>query len=373
MPDYGGLSDIISLYMSSSITTNILVLQDPNPDPASIWYIDEGNNKTLLKELGEINMGNYTSLRDFISFSKATYPAERYMIVLWDHGMAWDGACIEITNVPNGSDHLTMDEMKRALSESGGVDIIGFSACTMGCIESVYELRECTNVYVGSEEMNGFNGWPWNDISTILTVYCDESTYDISKRIMSAFEEKFPYYGNTNDWIEAFLAVYYYHLVFYPPALTMSAIRTDTIDELVSSIDELSRAFIESYDSLERGIDLARFISEDFPRPMVSFKPKISTGDQIDIFDFVDLLSRCRQITPEISRIIDDVKANVHACMLGEHHQIGHRKAHGLSLYFPYRDSIYTYNPLYSHCDLDFTEDTNWDEFIEHYHASHSK
>lgn len=174
-PNIPGLIDLIAQSMRSSENVNILVLQDSNPDPASIWYIDENHDKISVEDLGEINMGNYTSLRNFVNYCKNNYSAERYMLVLWDHGMAWEGACIEITDVPDGGDHLTMDEMQRALAESGGVNIIGFSACVMGCVESAYELRNYTEVYFGSEEMNGYNSWPWQEISQILDKNCSES------------------------------------------------------------------------------------------------------------------------------------------------------------------------------------------------------
>ena len=59
--NYGGLSDIISYYMSSSDNSNILVLQYPNPDPASIWFIDEDHKKIFLEDICEISIGNYTS------------------------------------------------------------------------------------------------------------------------------------------------------------------------------------------------------------------------------------------------------------------------------------------------------------------------
>jgi hypothetical protein len=56
--------------------------------------------------------------------------------------------------------------------------------------------------------------------------------------------------------------------------------------------------------------------------------------------------------------------------LIDEYHQVGHRKANGLSIYFPPtnpQSDYKKYEPSYSNCGLDFTADTNWDEFLELY------
>jgi len=44
---------------------NLIVIQDAEHGPAKLWLIDENNNKQLLEELGEINMGDYSTLKYF--------------------------------------------------------------------------------------------------------------------------------------------------------------------------------------------------------------------------------------------------------------------------------------------------------------------
>ena len=81
---------------------------------------------------------------------------------------------------------------------------------------------------------------------------------------------------------------------------------------------------------------------------MVSFKAAEGMGFQIDIFDFVNLINRCNFFKQELYRSIIDVKINLKEAIIEEHHQTGHRKAHGLSIYFPYKESIYPYDSLCS-------------------------
>ncbi|MBU7025174.1 MAG: hypothetical protein HXS40_13515, partial [Theionarchaea archaeon] len=44
---------------------------------------------TLLSDLGELNMGDPATLTDFVTWARTNYPADNYLLVLWDHGDGW--------------------------------------------------------------------------------------------------------------------------------------------------------------------------------------------------------------------------------------------------------------------------------------------
>ena len=46
--------------------------------------------KDVVKTLGETNTGDPAVLRDFVVWTAATYPADRYMLVIWNHGSGMD-------------------------------------------------------------------------------------------------------------------------------------------------------------------------------------------------------------------------------------------------------------------------------------------
>ena len=320
---------LIQCGISSTENIDIVALDDIPDGPAKLWYIDNTSSRILLEEKGEVNMGAYETLRDFINYSKTNYPAERYILNLWDHGNAWEGACIDITNVSGDFDIITMDEMRKALKESGGVDIIGFSACIMGCIESVYELRNYADVYIGSEEMHGI-GIEWIQVANILDEYADESTYEISYKIVDLFKENNPYFGKI--WIRIFNFFYAFKLGIlpYPPALTISAIRTDKICDLVNSIDNYSILLIDNLNLLKKTIRKARLIVDDYPRPMRIMSPM---GTQADIIHFVNLVDKLkfRLSLPELHVISEEINNNLDQVVINEYHQVGHRNSNGLS------------------------------------------
>ena len=45
-----------------------------------------GCGSRLVEDLGEVNMGDPATLKDFLEWGKCTFPAEYYVLVLWNHG-----------------------------------------------------------------------------------------------------------------------------------------------------------------------------------------------------------------------------------------------------------------------------------------------
>jgi clostripain len=96
-------------------------------------------------------MGDAETLKKFIRFCKANYPAANYALDLWNHGLgvAKKGAG-ETNNIPdkgicvdfsNGQDYLYTAELTDFLTSEDSVDLIGFDACLMGSIEIAYQYR----------------------------------------------------------------------------------------------------------------------------------------------------------------------------------------------------------------------------------------
>ncbi len=42
-------------------------------------------------DLGEVNMADGQTLVDFVTWAVQTYPADKYVLILSDHGMGWPG------------------------------------------------------------------------------------------------------------------------------------------------------------------------------------------------------------------------------------------------------------------------------------------
>jgi len=312
---------------------DVIVLQDTNYGPAKIWYINENHEHNLLAEWGEVDMGDSQTLQDFLEYGKTNYPATRYILSMYDHGGGWAGACFDVTD--NG--WLTMNDMQQALTNTNGVDIICFTApCLMGALESAYELRDCVDVYIGSEANSGYGYWWYGTIAGICNMLNnnpDLSNIGIGGQIIQLIT-------NNTPW---------------PDSITMSAIRTDKIEELANSLDTIAHDFINNFNKSFGNVWSAYSNVQSF-----------GSGYCIDAYDFAEecLLVETNQ---SICQHLENVMNHVSEVVIAECHGNEYPDANGLTIYFP-DPSNYSYNSIYAYADpdykLDFSQNTFWDEFL---------
>ena len=336
---YDPLNDFASeAYSSDSL--DVLVLQDTNSGPAYMWHLPGQGGYDLIASLGEVDMGDAATLRDFVQYGKDNYPAERYLLCLYDHGGGYSGACIDQTCNPLTI--LSMNDFQIALEDAGGVDIIAFTApCTMGAIESVYELRDLVDVYVGSEDLSGFALW-WGSFTEICS-QLENST------------------GVTTEEIGAYIVQVLSENDMYPlDTWTMSAIAPGRMSPLVQAIDELA---------VYLGVDIA---AHEAALNTARAGAWVIAADYDPDFSLIDLVSLMEQIALAINDpIVQDKTAQVialhDAAIIDEWHGPAMDGAHGLSIYFPRLES--RYSTQYENVALDFTDNHHWDELLHAYYS----
>lgn len=320
--------------IQSTGKVDVIVLRDTETGPAYYYYVPGTGSPVILESLGEVNMGDAQTLNDFIAYSKTHYPANRYLLFVYDHGGGFYGACVDKSH---GNDLLYMDEFQSAITANGGVDIITWLACcTMGALEAAYELRNCTDVYVGSEEGSSYNDWfgVISYISTVLNDSEDLSSEEIGVLIVNEVATNFDDYS------------------------TMSAIDQDNLEPLVSAFNELADYMVQNFADL---VDVV----EDTRSDAWNMGGAYFEWPEIDFYDFL-LLYQAGEDDPGIQSRIAPVISLFDAAILAEAHGPEHDpRAHGLSIWFPeeYHERI----EYYQGTNLDFADDTKWDEFLVMY------
>ncbi|MBN2602642.1 MAG: hypothetical protein JXA91_00735 [Candidatus Thermoplasmatota archaeon] len=312
---------------------NVLVLQDKEYSGAKLWYIGQNHRTQLIQDMGEINMGSNKTLYDFIMYCKEYYPADRYILSFYNHGGGWYGACVDNTD----NDILSMNEIQDAIGSAGGVDLVLFTApCLMGALESAYELRDCIDVYIGSEEYSGYGHWfgTIEDICNLITSNVDISNYELGQQIIT-------FISYNSNWKNS---------------LTMSAVRTDKMDELASAINVTAEDFInyrtESYDKFWNLYDSIQSFGDGFCIDFYHFAQTCANADF------------CEKIIQDLDLVMSSLKESI----IAESHGDDYPNANGLTIYFPNPLQL-LYNQLYDKSDygLDFSADTQWDEFVKSY------
>jgi hypothetical protein len=300
-------------------------------------------NATL--DLGEVDMGDPDTLKDFVNWTMSNYPANYYFLVLWDHGAGFIGCCLDVTN---SSDILTLPELSQAL---GGLpvimDVVFIDACTMAMPEVAYQIKDCANVLIGPEgdgyEMVDTNAAPYDDYLSSLISNSSMSPTEFAKEVVN----------NYIGWCNSVPV----------PNATMSATDLTKIMSLTAAIDDFAINLKEKETPYHEEISQARSLTQGYEGPFTGY-----TGYYIDLYHFAQLTYG---YVPDAG--LQDA-ANQMMAVLSPGNVIimtankADPNSHGLSIFFPDSKGKYDYlKSIYE--KVVFAIDTPWDEFLR-YHLS---
>ena len=257
-----GIEDINEMEMvGSTEDINIIVQIDRHPDyddSNGDWTegrrykitqdLDVGIiGSTMVESLGEVNMGDPATLSEFIDWTQINYPAEKYALILWDHGsgpmsgIQIGGVCWDDTD---GYDYLSIPEIYSALN-TRDIDLLGFDACLLGSMEVFYELKDVADVIIGSEDVEPGQGYPYNEILNWLVGNPSASAEQLSTRIVNE------YY----DWYNTYIPNF---------NVTQTAVRTSKLNDLADAIDILGNYIIYSSTDFVSEVDIALMNTQYF-------------------------------------------------------------------------------------------------------------
>jgi hypothetical protein len=133
-----------------------------------------------------------------VKWAKKLYPAERYMLVLWDHGTGWldprreapaaaDGDNKGISFDDETGNYIRTPEIGKILAEAGGVDILAFDACLMQMAEVASEVKGHAKVMVASEETTPGVGMPYHALLAVMAGKPDMKTEELGAVVAELF------------------------------------------------------------------------------------------------------------------------------------------------------------------------------------------
>jgi len=127
---------------------------------------------TNFEILSEANTGSPQTLVDFVNWSVTNAPAQRYGLILWDHGAGLEGFNFDDSDSGQTRDNLTTPEFVQALTTLRGagtsIDLVAFDACLMAMTEVGYATRDLTTAYVASQEVVGGDGHDYTTLFRLL-------------------------------------------------------------------------------------------------------------------------------------------------------------------------------------------------------------
>jgi hypothetical protein len=301
-----------------------------------------------LQDIGEANMGDPQTLVDFAQWGMTNYPADRYALVLWDHGSGWSSRSGEALSVQevvyddtNMGDAINMPELHNAMEilsiiRSKPFDLVGFDACLMAMIEVDNQLIPYANMRVGSEETEPGDGWPYDYILSSLTWNPYMSASQLGRVIV---DEYYASYGNDETLSAVDLQVVYF--------------------ALNAAVDGLAVALISGVDNHYADIVTARNRTQHF-----------RDAAYIDLYDFAYKLNQ-HVSDATINEAATDVMDALNAAIIHEQHGLWWWPgAHGISIYFPKSQAYYDSTYDGSQGWLQFTINTYWDEWLHAFYSA---
>ena len=120
-----------------------------------------------LEDLGEISMADIDALTDFISFAAEEYPADDYVLILWDHG---GGIPIGYGVDENFPDDMIYDyQLGHGIAKTGvHFDSVIFDACNMCTLEVGMSLKDVADYMIGAESYVNGNGLAYTNWLDLL-------------------------------------------------------------------------------------------------------------------------------------------------------------------------------------------------------------
>lgn len=235
-----GDSDLAEMRrVGSSDQVNVLVeFDNAGHDGTRRIRVARGGVNEAIETLGETDSGSPEVLSDFISWAAQNYPADRYALVLWNHGGGWApsemdriaravaspgynerelaersasplgrvlfrSSLEQVFGLPgageraicsdDGSGHsLDTIELGRVIArgvETIGqpFDLLGMDACLMSNLEVAYQLRKHVRCMVASEENEPGDGWPYERILARLVADPGMTAADFAAHIVGDY------------------------------------------------------------------------------------------------------------------------------------------------------------------------------------------
>lgn len=276
-----------------------------------------------LADLGEQNLGDPQVLADFIAWGVQKYPADRYALLLWDHGGGVSGFGSDETN---DDDTLSLPELDQALRsgmKAAGIQqfgVIGFDACLMATYETAVVMRPFAEYLLASEETEPGFGWNWAS----LQILRDDPTTgpeQLGVRIVQDYQKHAQSFGESS-------------------AITLSLTDLVALDVLDSALSGLQSGLTPQLATQAAGIGQQVGKALEFgkaPNPEQGFHT-------IDLGDLAGNLAQAALSTAQSQAVQAAMQQIVKAKVAGQ----TTANATGLSIYFPTQQSYYrnSYNAI---------------------------
>jgi hypothetical protein len=359
------------------------------------------------QDIGEADMGDPKVLSDFVKWARTNYPAQHYMLVIWDHGEGWrlfvasllnkqraavhsralpltdsaqaqiasaatlrhgygtadkNGMSAPLTSAPADGyrsasndetdndvlyDREIEDGLKDAL-QGAKLDVLAFDACLMSMVETGYAMRDSAKVLLASEELVPGPGWPYDDVLSAVEAQNPTDGAALAKIIVSAYKNRYQTIA---------------------PDTTFAAIDLSRISSIADRVSSLADALTPELRTNLQGIVSARDATSTYA-PGYQFY-------HVDVREFMEQL-KGRTSSASVLNAISAAEAEINSAVIANYagaDRQGPYGSFGLAIYFPATSANHVNDPYAeggyekdnTYYPVEFVQNFHWADFLHAY------
>lgn len=191
----------------------------------------------------ERDSADYRVLQAFIKWGFSTYPSKIKMLDIDSHG----GGFLGVVRDDSSGNLISLPNLAKALKSTGQkIDVLNFDACLMGAIEVLYELKDVTDVMIGSQDSTLGTGMLYT--KALPAIVNNAKTADeIARNIVLASDR-----SGTKDFL-----VRPNRKGKMPQIYTIAAFKAKAVDNLATEMNKLSKLLLANMSTQKSAIKSA--------------------------------------------------------------------------------------------------------------------
>ena len=337
----------------------------------------------MVEDLGEVNMADSKTLVDFATWAIKNYPADKYVLILSDHGMGWPGGWTDGDNKAASKNRaplaqaiggaIFLDELDDALGKiraQTGIDkfeLVGMDACLMSDLAVYAALEPHARFAVASQETEPAVGWAYASFLQALNNNPTMDGGELGRAIVSSYitddqrivddESRAEMMKGGRAWggIPSAKQV----AQEMSSSVTLTAVDLSKIPNLIRAVDQFAFA-LQSAD--QKNVASARRYAQNYTSIFGDDVPP----SYLDLAHFAALVKQNVK-DAKIAQAADAVVAATGETVLSEKHGPDKKGSHGISIYFP--NSTLFKTPAagpasYTAIGKRFAQESAWDDFL---------
>ncbi|MCU0509365.1 MAG: clostripain-related cysteine peptidase [Anaerolineae bacterium] len=334
---------------------------------------------------GELNMSAGETLVDFVTWAAENYPADKYILILSDHGMGWPGGWSDpdpgqqrqeidrrIPLHQSLGDELYLNEIDAALAtarQQAGIErfeIVGMDACLMGHVEVMEALEPHARYAVFSQETEPALGWAYTAFLGDLAANPDVDGATVARSIVDSYideDQRILDDQARAEWIgQRGTAAQVRNQLSRD--ITLTAANLGATRALVDNLNQLAYA-MQNAD--QQAVAKARRYAQSFTSIFGQQVPP----SYIDLGHFLVLLTQSTD-DEGVNQAARGVAQALTEAVVAKKNGQGKPGATGLSIYFPTGQLYQTAAAgpqSYTAIANRFAENSLWDEFLTFHYS----